>query len=230
VRALRRGDVIPIQLDPGATSDTVELAPDAASSAGTPLTMKAQLVYHDGADQPVYGPVFTSGQSTIDLLNGAMDLSAHQLWSDYVARYRAMAIATADRAGNVSCATVFYAIDHAGRLYFGCSGATLKARHLIENPRIGVAISDGGATLAGVQIRGLAVLLTGAAEVDDARRCLAARHPEVGAFYSEADLLFFRVEPEERFLLNFSWGIDSRLRVPSRAPDEIPPPPPSESD
>ncbi len=141
-----------------------------------------------------------------------------------------MAIATAGRDGSVSCATVFYAVDHAGRLYFGCSGATLKARHLSENPRIGIAISDGGATLAGVQVRGRAVLLAGAAEVDAARRQLAARHPDVAAFYAEADLLFFRVEPEERFLINFAWGIDSRLRVPSRAPDEIPPPPRGEFD
>ncbi|HOU94520.1 MAG TPA: hypothetical protein PLU22_25890, partial [Polyangiaceae bacterium] len=55
MRALRRGDVIPIQIDPGANSVTVEVAPDAAGSAGTPLSMKAQLVYHDGDDQPVYG-------------------------------------------------------------------------------------------------------------------------------------------------------------------------------
>jgi hypothetical protein len=64
-------NVIPIQLNPGSTSVTVEFTPDAAGSNGTPQRMQAQLVYRDGDDQPVYGTVFESGQNTIDIENGA---------------------------------------------------------------------------------------------------------------------------------------------------------------
>jgi hypothetical protein len=64
-------NIIPIQLSAGATSVTVELTPDAQGSAGTPENMLGQLVYRTPDDQPVYGPEFSSGQSTIDVPNGA---------------------------------------------------------------------------------------------------------------------------------------------------------------
>jgi hypothetical protein len=64
-------NVIPIQLDPGATSVTVELTPDATGSAGTAAEFSAQLVYRNSADEPVYGQVFHSGESTITIDGGA---------------------------------------------------------------------------------------------------------------------------------------------------------------
>jgi hypothetical protein len=64
-------NTIPIQLKDGATSVTVEFLPDETGSAGTSPKMQAQLVYRDSDDTPVYGEVFSSGQSTIEITNGA---------------------------------------------------------------------------------------------------------------------------------------------------------------
>ncbi len=64
-------NIIPIALSSGATSVTVELTPDAQGSAGTPENMMGQLVYRTPDDQPVYGIAFSSGQSTIQVPNGA---------------------------------------------------------------------------------------------------------------------------------------------------------------
>jgi len=50
---------------------TVELTPDAQGSKGTVERMRGQLVYRTPDDQPVYGPEFTSGQSTIAVPAGA---------------------------------------------------------------------------------------------------------------------------------------------------------------
>jgi hypothetical protein len=49
---------------------------DLAIESGEPSNpsaekMQAQLVYRDKSDKPVYGSVFTSGQNTIDIPNGA---------------------------------------------------------------------------------------------------------------------------------------------------------------
>lgn len=60
-------NIIPIKLTAGATSVTVEVTPDAAGSKGTPQRMRAQLTYRTSDDRPVYGPVFASGQSTLDV-------------------------------------------------------------------------------------------------------------------------------------------------------------------
>jgi hypothetical protein len=64
-------NIIPIKVNSGATSVTVEFTPDATGSNGTAELMRAQLVYRDSSDQPVYGTVFTSGQNTIQIPNGA---------------------------------------------------------------------------------------------------------------------------------------------------------------
>jgi hypothetical protein len=64
-------NIIPIKLATGATSVTVEFTPDATGSAGTAENMRAQLTYRTTDDKPVYGTVFTKGQSTIQVPSGA---------------------------------------------------------------------------------------------------------------------------------------------------------------
>lgn len=64
-------NVIPIKVNSGATSVTVEFTPDAVGSKGTAEKMQAQLVYRDTSDKPVYGTVFSSGQNTIQIPGGA---------------------------------------------------------------------------------------------------------------------------------------------------------------
>ncbi len=64
-------NIIPIKVAAGATSVTVEFTPDASGSKGTTENMRAQLVYRDSSDIPVYGTVFASGQNTIQIANGA---------------------------------------------------------------------------------------------------------------------------------------------------------------
>lgn len=64
-------NIIPIELDSGATSVTVELKPDSKGSGGTPLSMTGQLTYRTPGDEPVYGEEFSDGQSTIQVPNGA---------------------------------------------------------------------------------------------------------------------------------------------------------------
>ncbi|MGC4087136.1 MAG: hypothetical protein QM756_04370 [Polyangiaceae bacterium] len=64
-------NVIPIKVATGATAVTVEFTPDTAGSKGTKQLMQAQLVYRDSADKPVYGTIFTSGQNTVQIPNGA---------------------------------------------------------------------------------------------------------------------------------------------------------------
>lgn len=63
-------NIIPIKVASGATSLTVELTPGAMGSKGTKQLMQAQLTYRTADDKPVYGSIFTSGQSTIQLPSG----------------------------------------------------------------------------------------------------------------------------------------------------------------
>lgn len=64
-------NIIPIKVNSGATAVTVEFTPSAAGDKGTAAKMQAQLVYRDSSDKPVYGTVFSSGQNTVQIANGA---------------------------------------------------------------------------------------------------------------------------------------------------------------
>jgi len=64
-------NLIPIKLAAGATSVTVELAPDAQGSKGTAEHVQGMLAYRTTDDKPVYGTAFSSGQSTLAVPNGA---------------------------------------------------------------------------------------------------------------------------------------------------------------
>lgn len=64
-------NVIPIKLSSSTNSVTVEFTPDEKGSKGTPTRMQAQFVYRDKDDNPVYGPVFTTGKNSIEIKNGA---------------------------------------------------------------------------------------------------------------------------------------------------------------
>jgi hypothetical protein len=64
-------NIIPIRLNSGATSVTVELTPDSVGSNGTPQRMRGQLTYRTPEDVPVYGAPFEGGESTIEIPTGA---------------------------------------------------------------------------------------------------------------------------------------------------------------
>src|SRR6185436_20541736 len=60
-------NVIPIKLNSGATSVTIEFTPDAAGSKGTATHMQAELAFRTTDDKPVYGEPITGGQTTIQV-------------------------------------------------------------------------------------------------------------------------------------------------------------------
>ncbi len=64
-------NIIPIQVASGATSVTVEVTPDASGDLGTAEHLQAQLAYRTSDDRPVYGAVFSSGQNTLEIPDGA---------------------------------------------------------------------------------------------------------------------------------------------------------------
>jgi hypothetical protein len=74
-------------------------------------------------------------------------------------------------------------------------------------------MDDGGQSMMGVQVRGTAQPMSDATSISDARRRLTERHPSIAEFFASPDLLFFRIEPSECYVINFSWGVDSRLPV-----------------
>lgn len=130
----------------------------------------------------------------------------------YLDKYKSMALATTTGAGDVGCATVLFARDDDGRIYFSANKHTRKVRRLGDNPRVAIALSDDQGT-RGVQIAGTAEQLGDGPEVEKARRLLIDRHPQNKKYFDDAGSSFFRVSATERVLINFAWGIDWRRTV-----------------
>jgi hypothetical protein len=63
-------NIIPIAVEDGATSVTVELTQDAMGSKGTQEQIQAQLTYRSKDDKPMYGEIFSSGMNTLDISGG----------------------------------------------------------------------------------------------------------------------------------------------------------------
>jgi pyridoxine/pyridoxamine 5'-phosphate oxidase len=129
--------------------------------------------------------------------------------------YVTMALATADGRGFVDCATVYYAFDDSGIIYFASDTVGVrKIVNLRENNRAAAVMDDGGRTARGIQIRGRVEELLHPAAADNAKKLLEARVPSIGEYLRKPSVRFFRLIPGERYLINFAWGLDWRRQVP----------------
>ena len=75
-----------------------------------------------------------------------------------------------------------------------------------------IAIRDYDSAM-GVKLRGRAVRISDTAEAMAARNALLTRIPSIEPFFKNPNILFYRLVPEKRYLINFAWGVDWRVEV-----------------
>lgn len=140
-----------------------------------------------------------------------MSRQLRQMALEKFGEHETMALAAADKEGNVDCAPVFFAFDEECRLYFSTASTSQKAGFLAKNAKVSVCMDD--AKQSGVQLHGRATRLFGK-EADAAKAMLLERHPKVARWFENPNLQFFRITPEDCFVINFAWGSDWRVPVP----------------
>lgn len=125
---------------------------------------------------------------------------------EYIARNKIATLAVCFR-DQPWAATVFFAYDPDFCLYFMTDLQTRKAHHIIQNPKIAVAINEdwgGKGIVRGLQIEGK-VKMVEKKEAKEAYFLFARRHPWVKSFiHSEKDLhskvqtnRLFKISPQK---------------------------------
>ncbi|OGY29890.1 MAG: hypothetical protein A3F35_00425 [Candidatus Woykebacteria bacterium RIFCSPHIGHO2_12_FULL_45_10] len=133
-----------------------------------------------------------------------MAISKEELKSailDYLEKNRRMTLATSEN--NIPwAATVMFAYDHDTNLYFISNPQTRKAQHLMNNPRVSVAINHyvnkAGSTM-GIQLEGRAEMLDklkNKKELDLYR----ARHEWADDYLHDHDL--YKIVPSKIYYLD----------------------------
>jgi uncharacterized protein YhbP (UPF0306 family) len=135
-----------------------------------------------------------------------------KLFVDYLDKQKTMALATSGPAG-VDCATMFYTYDTDGTIYFSTDAKSVKAKNLDHNSRVALVCDEGAKSPTGVQIRGRATELKSRPVITRIKRMLTQRHPAIEQFLSNPDLRYYKIVPDEKYLINFSWGVDWRNRI-----------------
>lgn len=109
---------------------------------------------------------------------------------EYIAKNKIATIAVSFR-NRPWAATVFFAYDQNLALYFMSDIQTRKAKNILQNPKVAVAINEdwgGKGVVRGLQIEGKARMVA-KKETEEAYFLFARRHPWVKSFiHSEKDL------------------------------------------
>lgn len=143
-----------------------------------------------------------------------MERDLRLLFAEYLTKFKTMAVATTSSDGIVDCATVYFAIGEQGRIYFATTAGTVKVKNIERNPSIAAAFDDDGLTATGLQVRGTVQEVTNKVMATAVRSLLKARDPRIAAYLERPDIHIFEITPNERFLINFAWGVDWRNAVP----------------
>jgi pyridoxine/pyridoxamine 5'-phosphate oxidase len=144
-----------------------------------------------------------------------MERDLRLLFSEYLTKFKTMAVATSSKEGVVDCATVYFAVGDQGRIYFATTTGTVKLKNIEMNSSVAACFSDDGLSATGLQVRGTVQEVTNKIMVTAIRSLLKGRDPRIAAYLERPDIRVFEITPKERFLINFAWGVDWRNAVPA---------------
>ncbi len=136
--------------------------------------------------------------------------------SDYLRTHRKMTIATVTLDGRPLAHTVEYACDDGPVLYFATKKTTRKAQNIMKNGNVSLAVDedyDDWMKIQGVQIEGLATILSEEKDIKYARDLFLKKFPFVAEFTPDPDMCFVKVEPIAGFFLDTTQGFAHRDEV-----------------
>jgi putative heme iron utilization protein len=116
-------------------------------------------------------------------------------------RSGALSTHSVERPGFPFASFALYALDERGRPLFLLSGLAVHARNLAADPRASLLVAEGDTQAsARATVVGRAVRLSGA-EADAARTVYLERHPGAKAWAAFGDFAFWRLEPEDAYVV-----------------------------
>ncbi len=135
--------------------------------------------------------------------------------SDYLKSHRKMTLATVTLDGRPIAHTVEYASD-GPNVYFGTLKTTRKAQNIMKNCHVSYAVDedyDDWMKIQGVQIEGMATILTEQKDIKQASGLIVAKFPAAADLPKDPDMIFIRIDPVAGFFLDYRKGFAHRDEV-----------------
>lgn len=143
-----------------------------------------------------------------------MDTVRHKI-IEYLGSHRKMTLATVTPEGHPLAHTVEYASDGA-TVYFATRKTTRKAQNILNNPRVAYAVDedyDDWFTIQGIQMEGIATVLSDKGEIDRAVSMYLKKFPFVGDLPPNPEMVFVKIEPVRGFFLDYTKGFAHRDEI-----------------
>lgn len=131
---------------------------------------------------------------------------------NYLSSHQWLNLGTADRSGKPMVHTMAFASDGA-TVYFVTDKNTHKVADIMDNPKVAYTVDEDNVQvmqIKGVQMQGKASLVTDKEETSKAFSLMAKKYPFMADLPSNPDNVFFKVEPEEAYYLDYSKGFNHR--------------------
>lgn len=136
-----------------------------------------------------------------------------------------LTLATLQDDGAPHATTVSFVNDGLA-IYFGCSGASLKAHNLARDPRVALTVDlpyDDWSQIRGLSITGRADRIVAPHEVLEIGRLFLDKFPQVGGQLnaSNGELALFCVTPQRVSILDYRQGFGHTTHVEAGELEEV---------
>lgn len=131
---------------------------------------------------------------------------------EYLESHRKMTLATVTPEGRPLAHTVEYA-SYGPTVYFATRKSTRKVQNILKNPEVAYAVDedyDDWLQIQGVQMEGVATVLSDQDEKDKAAAAYIEKFPFVADFPPNSEMVFVKVEPVRGFFLDYTQGFTHR--------------------
>lgn len=133
----------------------------------------------------------------------------------YLQSHKKMTLATVSPGGKPLAHTVEYASEGT-TVYFATNKSSRKVQNIRKNPHVAYTVDEDYEdwfTIKGVQVEGLATVLSDKQEIGKAARLYIEKFPFIVGFPQSFDVVFVKIEPVAGFFLDYAKGFAHKDRV-----------------
>ena len=138
-----------------------------------------------------------------------------KLIADYLKGHNTLTLATVAPGNKPLAHTVEYVSDNT-TVYFATSKSTRKIRDILQNQNVAFTVDEDykdWLTIQGVQMEGIAKVLSVKEEIDQAASLYIGKYPFVAQFPPNPEMVFVKIVPAEGSFLDYTKGFTHRDTV-----------------
>lgn len=138
-----------------------------------------------------------------------------RLIADYLTKHNTLTLATVKADNKPLAHTVEY-VSEGSIVYFATMRSTRKAQDILRNPHVAYTVDEdykSWLTIKGVQMEGVATVLSKKEEIEYAASLYLAKYPFVANFPANPAMVFVKITPTAGGFLDYTKGFTHKDSV-----------------